>query len=130
MGVGQSEEETDEPLAQIEHEVLRWDGVFENRDEDGPGGIGVTGYRYGDPETGGLQIGHIHDDLHADFWFPRAVRDELIRTGRTIPHPAFPKSRTTASYRIQSTEDVAGALDLFRMNYERRKQRNGPAKAG
>jgi hypothetical protein len=120
----------DEPLAQIEREILGWDGVFKKRDEDGPGGIGVTGYRYGDPETGGPQIGHVHDDGHADFRFPREVRDELIRTGRAIPHPAFPNSRTTASYRIQSAEDVAEALELFRMNYERRKQRNGPAKAG
>ena len=121
----------DEPLTQIEREVLRWDVVFKNRDEDGPGGIGVTGYRYGDPETGGPQIGHIHDNGHADFRFPRGVRDELIRTGRAIPHPAFPKSRTTVSYRIQSAEDVAGALELFRMNYERRKEQNGPvARAG
>jgi hypothetical protein len=50
------------------------------------------------------------------------VRDELIRTGRAIPHPAFPDSRTTASYRIQTSEDVAGALELFRVNYERRKE--------
>jgi hypothetical protein len=121
----------DEPLAQIEREILEWDGVFKKRDEDGPGGIGVTGYRYGDSETGGSQIGHVHDDGHADFRFPREVRDELIRTGRAIPHPAFPNSRTTASYRIGSSEDVAGALELFRMNYERRKERNGPvAKVG
>ena len=73
----------DEPLAQIEREVLRWDGVFKKRDEHGPGGIGVTGYRYGDPETGGPQIGHVHDDGHADFRFPRDVRDELIRIGRS-----------------------------------------------
>jgi hypothetical protein len=76
------------------------------------------------------QIGHVHDDGHADFRFPREVRDELIRTGRAIPHPAFPDSRTTVSYRIQGEEDVAGALELFRMNYERRKQRSGPAKPG
>jgi hypothetical protein len=113
-----------EPLAQIEREVLGWNGVFKKRDEYGPGGIGVTGYRYGDPETGGSQIGHIHDDGHADFRFPREVRDELIRTGQAIPHPAFPDSRTTASYRVESTEDVAGALELFRMNYERRKGGN------
>ena len=60
----------DRPLAQIEREILRWDGVFKKRDEDGPGGIGVTGYRYGDLETGGPQIGHVHDDGHADFRFP------------------------------------------------------------
>ena len=125
-----NEELLEELLKLIEHEVLGWPGVVKKRDEDGPGGIGVTGYRYGDPETGGPQIGHVHDDGHADFRFPREVRDELIRTGRAIPHPAFPNSRTTASYRIQSAEDVAEALELFRMNYERRKQRNGPAKAG
>ena len=120
----------DELLVQIEREILGWDGVFKKRDEDGPGGIGVTGCRYGDPETGGPQIGHIHDDGHADFRFPREVRDVLISTGQAIPHPAFPDSRTTASYRIQSAEDVARALELFRMNYERRKDRNDPAKAG
>ena len=112
----------DGPLALIEREVLGWDGVFKKRDEDGPGGIGVTGYRYGDHELGGPQIGHVHDDGHADFRFPREVRDELIRTGRATPHPAFPNSRTTASYQIRNTEDVEGALELFRMNYERRKE--------
>jgi hypothetical protein len=75
----------------------------------------------GDPA---IQIGHIHDD----FRFPREVRDELIRTGRAIPHPAIPNSRTTACYRIQSAEDVAGALELFRMNYERMKQRSGESR--
>ena len=115
-----------EVLALIEREVLGWPGVWKKRDEDGPGGVGVTGYR-----LGRKQLGHVHDDGHADFRFPRDVRDELIRTGRAILHPAFPDSRTTASYRIQSAEDVAGALELFRMNYERRKQRKGPVeKAG
>jgi hypothetical protein len=112
----------EELLAQVEREVLGWGGVFRKRDEDGVGGIGVTGYRYGDPETGGPQIGHVHDDGHADFRFPREVRDELIRSGQAIPHPAFPNSRTTASYRIRSAQDVAGALELFRMNYERLKE--------
>jgi hypothetical protein len=63
MEVGQSEEETDELLVQIERDILGWDGA---------------------------------------------------------------NSRTTASYRIRSAEDVAGALELFRMNYERRKEQNGP----
>ena len=117
------EQMNDEPLVQIEREVLGWNGVFKKRDEDGPGGIGVTGYRYGDPQKGGPQIGHVHDDGHADFRFPREVRDELIHSGRAIPHPAFPNSRTTASYQVKSAEDVAGALELFRMNYDRAMER-------
>jgi len=111
-----------ELLEMVEREVLGWPEVFKKRDEDGPGGIGVTGYRYGDPGTGGSQIGHVHDDGHADFRFPREIRDELIRSGRAIAHPAFPDSRTTASYRIRSTQDVPRVLELFRMNYERLKE--------
>ena len=110
----------EELLKLIEHEVLGWPGVFKKRDEDGPGGIGVTGYRHGRS-----QIGHIHDDGHADFRFPKEVRDDLIRSGQAIPHPAFPNSRTTASYRIRSAEDVPGALELFRMGYERAIARDG-----
>lgn len=104
----------DELLESIEREVIGWPGVWKKRDENGPGGVGVTGYRYGR-----RQIGHVHDDGHADFRFPREVRDELIRSGRAIPHPAFPNSRTTASYRIRSVEDLPGAIELFRKNYER-----------
>lgn len=104
----------DELLELIEREVMEWPGVWKKRDENGPGGVGVTGYRYGRK-----QIGHVHDDGHADFRFPREVRDELIRSGQAIPHPAFPNSRTTASYRIRNVEDVPGAVELFRRNYER-----------
>ena len=111
-----------ELLKTIEREVLGWPGVWKKRDEDGPVGIGVTGYRYGDPETGGPQIGHVHDDGHADFSFPRGVRDELIRSGRAIAHPAFPNSRTTASYQIRGKEDLPKVLELFRMKYEQLKE--------
>lgn len=118
----------EELLAQVEREVLGWPGVFKKRDERGPGGVGVTGYRYGDPEAGGPQLGHVHDDGHADFRFPKEVRDELIRSGQAIPHPAFPNSRTTVSYVIRSPEDVPGALELFRTNYERLKTAGRPGK--
>jgi len=107
----------DELLAEIEREVLGWTGIWKKRDEDGPGGIGVTGYR-----LGRKQIGHVHDDGHADFRFPREVRDGLIQAGRAIPHPAFPNSRTTASYQLRTPEDVPRALDLFRINYDRAKE--------
>lgn len=104
---------SEELLERIEREVLSWPGVWKKRDEDGPGGVGVTGYR-----LRRLQIGHVHADGHADFRFPKEVRDELIRSGKATAHPAFPNSRTTASYRIRGKEDVAGALELFRLGYE------------
>jgi hypothetical protein len=104
----------DELLARVEDEVLGWSGVWKERIEDGPGGIGVTVYR-----LGRKQIGHIHDDGHADFRFPKEVRDNLIEYGRAIPHPAFPESRTTASYQIRDAADLPGVLDLFRMSYDR-----------
>jgi hypothetical protein len=108
---------SDSLLASIEGEVLGWPGVWKKRDENGPGGIGVTGYRFGK-----LQIGHIHDDGHADFRFPKEVRDELIRSGRAIPHPAFPNSRTVASHKVGSVKDVPGAIELFHINYGRVKE--------
>jgi hypothetical protein len=45
----------------------------------------------------------------------------LIWSGRAIHHPAFPNSRTTASYQIRTPEDVPGAIELFRISYERVK---------
>ena len=74
------EERLGEVLALVEREVLGWPGVWKKRDEDGPGGVGVTGYR-----LGRKQVGHVHDDGHADFRFPREVRDALIRAGDRSP---------------------------------------------
>jgi hypothetical protein len=114
----------DELLTMVEREVLSWPGVSKetHRGGRGQGGFWVppaTVYRFGR-----RQIGHVHhgDDGLADFSFPREVREELIRSGRAIPHPAFPDSRTSASYRVRRAEDVPGAVELFRRNYERAKE--------
>ncbi len=112
----------EELSARIEREVLGWPGVSK---ETG-GGPGQGGFRV-PPATvyrvGRRQIGHIHhnEDSLADFSFPKEVREELIRSGRAIPHPAFPSNRTVASYWVRTTQDVPGAVELFRMNYERAK---------
>lgn len=106
-----------ELLERIEAEVLGWPGVWKKRSEDGPGGLGVTGYRLGN-----VRIGHVHDDGHADFSFPPKLREALIGAGKAIPHPAFPNSRTVASYRVETSEDLPAALALFRASYERAKE--------
>ncbi len=107
--------------AQIEREVLGWPGVSKETGGGGPGQGGfwvppATVYRFGR-----RQIGHVHHNEEglADFSFPKEVREELIRSGRAIPHPAFPDNQTVASYQVRSAEDVPGAVQLFRINYER-----------
>lgn len=111
----------DELSARIEREVLGWPGVSK---ETGGGGPGQGGFRV-PPATvyrvGRRQIGHVYhnEDGLADFSFPKEVREELIRSGRAIPHPAFPSNRTVASYQVRTTQDVPGAVKLFRVNYER-----------
>jgi hypothetical protein len=99
---------TDELVTMVEREVLGWPGVRRE-----PGRFGGIAYMVGRHE-----IGHVHPPGLADFGFPAAVREELIRSGRAIPHHALPNSRTAASYRIRGQADVAGAVALFRLNYE------------
>src|SRR5918992_4787466 len=108
-------------LTMVEREVLSWPGVSK---ETHKGGRGRGGFRV-PPATvyrfGRRQIGHVHHNKAglADFSFPKEVREELIRSGRAIPHPAFLDNKTVASYRVRGPADVPGAVELFRINYER-----------
>ncbi len=107
----------DELLEMVEGEVLSWPGVSKEKREGGRGQGGfwvppATVYRFGR-----RHIGHIHDTGVADLTFPRTVHDELISDGLAEPHRGgFP---AVVSYYIRGPEDVPGALDLFRMSYER-----------
>lgn len=114
-GIGARTGRMDEGLLEeFEREVLGWPGVWKKKDENGIGGIGVTGYRFGR-----RQIGHIHHDGVADLQFPRAIRDELVASGRAQPHRGG--FAAVVSYRIRTPEDVPGAVELFRTSYERVK---------
>jgi hypothetical protein len=94
-------------LARIEREVLSWPGV-----EKDPESSRVALYRFGR-----RQIGHVHLDGVADVPFPRVVHDTLISDGLAQPHRGgFP---AVVSYRIRDEGDVPGAVDLFRMSYDR-----------
>jgi hypothetical protein len=110
----------DELLEMVEGEVLSWSGVSK---ETGGGGRGQGGF-WVPPATvyrfGRRHIGHIHDTGVADLTFPRKIHDELISDGRAKPHGAG--FAGVVSYHIREPEDVPGAVELFRMSYDRAKE--------
>lgn len=92
----------------IRDEILIWEGTE------------VRPHRFGGMEfrVSGHEIGHLHGDRLADLPFPRRVREELVSEGKAQLHHVLPETGWV-SYRIRGEQDVARALDLFRLNYER-----------
>jgi hypothetical protein len=91
----------------IEREVASWDGV-----EARPHRFGGVEFR-----VRGHEIGHLHGNRLADLPFPVRVRKELVAKGRARLHHVLPESGWV-SYPIRGEEDVEGALELFRLNYD------------
>jgi hypothetical protein len=83
-------------------------------------GVEVATHRFGGVEfrLGRRELGHLHGDSHADIGFPRKVRDELVATGRALPHRAIPDSGWI-SVPIDGEDGVERAVELFRMAYDR-----------
>jgi hypothetical protein len=106
-------------LTSIERELLGWPGVSK---EEFVGGRGRGGFQV-PPATlfrfGRREIGHLHHTGEADLPFPRKIYDELIASGRAKPHGAGFAGVVT--YIVREPGDVPGAVELFRMNYERAK---------
>jgi len=94
----------------IAAEVLSWEGVTEHE------------HRFGGREfrLGRRELGHLHGDRLADLPFKKAVRDMLVETGRARPHHVLPETGWV-SKPIESEEDVAEVIELFRLAYERAK---------
>jgi Family of unknown function (DUF5519) len=93
----------------ITEEVTSWPGV-----EAGPGRRGEFAFKVGPRE-----IGHLHGDHAAHFFFPKDVWRELSDEGRIVPHPVFPDRQGPAARRIESEEDVRDVIVLMRLNYDR-----------
>lgn len=92
----------------IRREVLSWPGVTE------------APHRFGGVELrlGRRELGHLHGDALADLPFPVKVREELVAVGRALPHHVLPDSGWV-SLPLRGPESLAGALELFRLSYER-----------
>jgi hypothetical protein len=94
-------------------EVANWEGVEL-----------ATEPRFGGPmfQLGRRQLGHLHDvgerGAFADIPLPRALRDELIDAGRARPHSAMPDSGWL-TVPVRTAADLAGAVEVFRLAYER-----------
>jgi hypothetical protein len=95
----------------IRDEVGRWAEVVSR--SHGGGGVAFRFH--------GHEIGHVHGRL-ADLPFPRETRRELVSSGRAEPHHVLPDSGWV-TFRIRSEADLANAIDLFRLNYERLARR-------
>jgi MFS family permease len=96
----------------IKHEILSWPGVTSNP------------YQFGGVEfrVNKRDMGHIHGEKLADLPFPIKLRKEIITSGRALPHIIYPESMWV-SYIIRSEEDIPKIIDLFRLQYERLKNK-------
>jgi hypothetical protein len=104
---------TESASERITAEVTSWDGV-----EAGPGRRGEFAFRVGRRE-----IGHLHGDHAAHFFFPPEVWEELAWQGRIVEHPVFPGRHGPAARKIEDDADVADVIALMRINYEDAKAR-------
>jgi hypothetical protein len=96
------------PSERITAEVTSWDGIAA-----GPGKRGEFAFKLGRRE-----IGHLHGDHAAHFFFPRETWRELHDEGRVAHHPVFPDREGPAARAIESDEDVRDVIALMRLNYE------------
>jgi len=97
------------PSKQITETVTAWEGV-----QAGPGRRGEFAFKVGRRE-----IGHLHGDRSAHFFFPKDVWAQLNAQGRIVEHPVFPGKVGPAARRIESDADVDDVVALMRLNYER-----------
>ena len=93
----------------ITEEVTSWPGV-----EAGHGRRGEFAFK-----VAGKEIGHLHGDHAAHFFFPKEVWLELERQGRIAPHPIFPDKKGPASRAIGDELDVQDVIAMMRLNYNR-----------
>lgn len=103
------------PSEQITKAVTAWPGV-----EAGPGRRGEFAFKIGSHE-----IGHLHGNHAAHFFFGKEVGVDLRAQGRVVDHPVFPGKPGPAARRIEDEADVEDVIALMRLNYDRVIERHG-----
>jgi pyridoxamine 5'-phosphate oxidase family protein len=88
--------------------VTSWEGV-----EAGPGRRGELAFK-----VGAREIGHLHGDRTAHFFFPKERWAELRAEGRIDHHPVFPDREGPAARAIGGEEDIEDVIALMRLNYD------------
>ncbi len=100
---------TQSPSEAITAEVTSWPGVT--------AGIGRRGeWAF---KLGGHELGHLHGDHAAHFFFAEDEWWRLYDAGRIGFHPVFPQRRGPAARAIEGPQDVADVIAMTRLNYER-----------
>lgn len=100
--------ETHSASRRITDRVMSWEGVT-----SGFGGRGEFSFK-----VSGREIGHLHGNTVAHFFFAKPLWQELRKAGRISYHPVFPDKEGPAARRILSDEDVEDVIRLMRLNYD------------
>ncbi len=91
----------------IKTSVEAWDGVTSRA------------HRFGGIEfkLGKRELGHIHGNTLVDIPFSKSIRNELVDSGKVLPHHVLPDSGWISFY-LKKDDDVAIAIELFKLSYE------------
>lgn len=95
-------------LHTIENTLLSWPGVT------------TQTHRFGGMEfvLGRREIGHLHGSGLLDIPFTKPIRDEVVSTGKALPHHIYPQSGWI-SFFVRGETDVPNAVALLRRNFKR-----------
>jgi Luciferase len=101
-------------MQKIIESVSAWEGVTSRAHRFG--GIEFT--------LGRRELGHMHGNTLVDIPFPKAIRNELVESGKVLPHHVLPDSGWISFY-IKKDEDVTYAIELFKLSYETALKKTG-----
>ena len=69
------------------------------------------------------EMGHLHGERLFDLPFTIRIRENLVASGKALPHHIYPESGWV-SYWIRNSGDIPAVINLFKLQYERLKSRS------